>query len=124
MFRDRKNNTMPEGNLIRGSDGCRRLPMVFGGPMSIVPECIFCYHNIKDRIEDEYGSVVAVRDLYPVTSGHTLVIPKRHVATYFMLTEQDVAATLAKLSREGHIRFEKVGMTVVLQTPPDWEEKR
>ena len=41
----------------------------------------------------------------------------------FMLTEQDVAATLAKLSREGNIHFEKVGMTVVLQTPPEWEEK-
>ena len=41
----------------------------------------------------------------------------------FMLTEQDVAATLAKLSREGHIHFEKVGMTVVLQTPPEWGEK-
>jgi len=41
-----------------------------------------------------------------------------------MLTEQDVAATLAKLSREGNIQFEKVGMTVVLQTPPQWEEQR
>ncbi len=41
----------------------------------------------------------------------------------FMLTEQDVAATLAKLSREGNIHFEKVGMTVVLQTPPQWEGK-
>ena len=42
----------------------------------------------------------------------------------FMLTEQDVAATLAKLSRDGKIHFEKVGMTVVLQTPPQWEEER
>ena len=41
----------------------------------------------------------------------------------FMLTEQDVAATLAKLSRESNIHFEKVGMTVVLQTPPEWKEK-
>ena len=42
----------------------------------------------------------------------------------FMLTEQDVSATLAKLSREGNVHFEKVGMTVVLQTPPEWEEER
>ncbi len=78
------------------------MPMVFGGPMSIVPECIFCYHNIKDRIEDEYGSVVAVRDLYPVTSGHTLIIPKRHVADYFMLTEQEYrdVEKLLKITRE------------------------
>ena len=48
---------------------------------------------------------------------------ENHTWRLFMLTEQDVAATLAKLSREGNIHFEKVGMTVVLQTPPEWEEK-
>ena len=39
----------------------------------------------------------------------------------FMLTEQEVAATLAALAREGEIQFEKVGTTVVLQTPKHWE---
>ena len=38
-----------------------------------------------------------------------------------MLTEQDVATTLGNLAREGEIHFEKVGSTVVLQTPKDWE---
>ncbi len=40
----------------------------------------------------------------------------------FMLGPQDVAATLAKLAQEGRIRFEKVGRTVVLETPQAWEE--
>ena len=40
----------------------------------------------------------------------------------FMLGPQDVAATLAKLAHDGRIRFEKVGRTVVLQTPQVWEE--
>jgi hypothetical protein len=40
----------------------------------------------------------------------------------FMLGPQDVAATLAKLAQEGRIRFEKVGPTVVLETPQAWEE--
>ena len=39
----------------------------------------------------------------------------------FMLTEQEVAATLANLAREGEIHFEKVGTSVVLQTPKHWE---
>ena len=40
----------------------------------------------------------------------------------FMLGPQDVAATLAKLAQAGRIRFEKVGRTVVLETPQAWEE--
>jgi hypothetical protein len=39
----------------------------------------------------------------------------------FLLSEQDVAATLTKLAQEGCIRFEKVGTTVVLETPEEWE---
>jgi len=39
----------------------------------------------------------------------------------FLLTESDVASTLAKLSQEGRIRFEKAGATVVLETPVEWE---
>lgn len=31
----------------------------------------------------------AFRDGYPVTNLHTLVIPKRHVATYFDLSEEE-----------------------------------
>jgi hypothetical protein len=40
----------------------------------------------------------------------------------FLLAEQDVAATLARLAGDGQIQFEKVGSTVVLQTPPHWED--
>lgn len=32
---------------------------------------------------------MVIRDAYPVTEGHTLVIPKRHVETWFDLTEQE-----------------------------------
>lgn len=41
----------------------------------------------------------------------------------FLLTEQEVAATLAKLAQEGRIRFEKAGATVVLETPLEWEQR-
>jgi len=41
----------------------------------------------------------------------------------FLLTEQEVASTLAKLAQQGRIRFEKAGSTVVLETPEEWEER-
>jgi hypothetical protein len=39
----------------------------------------------------------------------------------FLLSEQDVARHLGNLASEGEIHFEKVGTTVVLQTPKPWE---
>lgn len=44
--------------------------------------CIFC--NLpSDRIVDEYKHFVIIRDLFPVTNLHSLVIPKRHIVSYF-----------------------------------------
>lgn len=70
----------------------------FRGP---IPEekadgCIFCAEDIKDRIVIENGPVYAIHDNYPVTPGHTLVIPKRHTADYFTLssTERQCAEEL------------------------------
>jgi hypothetical protein len=40
----------------------------------------------------------------------------------FLLGEQEVASTLAKLSQQGRVRFEKAGSTVVLETPEEWED--
>ena len=34
----------------------------------------------------------AIRDGFPVTEGHTLVIPKRHVDDYFGLLQEEVLA--------------------------------
>lgn len=33
--------------------------------------------------------VVALEDKYPVTTGHVLVIPKRHTPDYFTMTEHE-----------------------------------
>ncbi len=39
----------------------------------------------------------------------------------FMLTEQEVANTLTQVAQESEVQFERVGSTVVLQTPDQWE---
>jgi len=54
-----------------------------------IDDCIFCYHNAQNRIVDEYNSVFAIKDGYPVSDGHYLVIPKRHSTDYFALTETE-----------------------------------
>lgn len=54
-----------------------------------VADCRFCYANIAGRVIRELGSVVAIKDAYPVTDGHTLVIPKRHALAYFDLTDAE-----------------------------------
>ncbi|MFY0539874.1 HIT family protein [Nannocystis pusilla] len=47
-----------------------------------MPLCPFCAIPDSQIVwSDEL--VIAVRDLHPVSRGHTLVIPRRHVATWF-----------------------------------------
>lgn len=47
--------------------------------------CPFCDFCAEEAVDVVWSSdlVIAVRDGFPVTPGHTLVIPRRHVATYF-----------------------------------------
>ena len=49
--------------------------------------CIFCSAEAHDRKIAELNSVFAIRDKFPVTLFHTLVIPFRHVSDWFDLTE-------------------------------------
>lgn len=55
------------------------------------PGCIFCELPVE-RIALENELCVAVADKYPVTPGHMLVIPKRHVAEYFDLGRPELNA--------------------------------
>jgi ATP adenylyltransferase len=53
--------------------------------------CLFCEIS-KQRIIYENALAYAVRDHYPVTPGHALVIPKRHVVQYFDLSRPELNA--------------------------------
>lgn len=62
--------------------------------------CPFCYENIKHRVIAEHGSAVAIEDLNPVTEGHLLILPKRHVKDYFLMDaveKRDAQELVAKL---------------------------
>ena len=48
--------------------------------------------NPKVEFVSETATAVAFFDGYPVSKGHTLIIPKRHIANYFELTIREQRA--------------------------------
>lgn len=54
-------------------------------------ECIFC-EVPKERIVAENELAFAVRDGFPVTELHTLILPKRHCPEYFGLYQPELNA--------------------------------
>ena len=58
--------------------------------------CVFCTLR-ANRIILANDLAVAFRDGFPVSPGHTLVIPRRHVASFFDTTQEERAALLALL---------------------------
>ena len=53
--------------------------------------CLFC-EIPQERIIASNGLAYAIRDGFPVTSLHTLIIPKRHAVDYFELTKEELLA--------------------------------
>lgn len=51
--------------------------------------CPFCQLKDTDVI-DENDLALAFYDRYPVSPGHTLIIPKRHVASFFSLNRDEI----------------------------------
>ena len=66
-------------------------------------DCIFCSLEAS-RIEDENKLFLVIKDLYPVTKGHTLIIPKRHVPSFFELTDEEQVSFLEML----HLQKQKL----------------
>ena len=56
-------------------------------------DCIFCKIIFdKKDILFENDLAVAFYDAFPVSQGHTLIIPKRHIETYFDLNSEEIKA--------------------------------
>ena len=52
-------------------------------------ECVFCNIETK-RIIKTFDYFFVIRDMYPVTDLHSLIIPTRHLSSYFDLTDQEL----------------------------------
>jgi len=53
------------------------------------PDCVFCKPDLISKAVERNGSVFAIMDKYPVTPGHTLVIPIRHTPDWFSMNEAE-----------------------------------
>ena len=83
-------------------------------------KCLFCDLQINDRqrMIAENDLCFAIKDGFPVTEDHILVIPKRHTETIFDLTDDEVLACnrllleqrQAILQRDGSVQGFNVGM--------------
>ena len=73
-------------------------------------DCIFCNMESSRKI-DENDLFYVIRDGFPVTSLHTLIIPKRHVETYFGLTEAEVLSMNMLINKHKEL-IEKEDTTV------------
>lgn len=60
--------------------------------------CVFCSLP-AERVVDQNDHAIVIRDGFPITQGHTLVIPRRHVASFFEVTAEERSAMLALLDR-------------------------
>jgi len=58
--------------------------------------CPFCSLP-DDRIISESDLVLTIWDAFPVSPGHTLIIPRRHVASVFDLNIMEKAAILGAI---------------------------
>jgi diadenosine tetraphosphate (Ap4A) HIT family hydrolase len=63
----------------------------------VVSSCPFCWLT-PERIVRQGQLAVVIRDGFPVSPGHTLIIPKRHVASFFEVTEAERAELLLLLA--------------------------
>ena len=59
-------------------------------------DCYFCNLD-AERIIDSNTECFVIRDGFPISPGHTLVIPKRHVGSFFELTTEEREALIVLL---------------------------
>ena len=55
----------------------------------MIEECLFC-NKKKQKIIFSSDFLFVVRDSYPVTKLHTLIIPHRHISNFFDLNDNEL----------------------------------
>jgi hypothetical protein len=73
--------------------------------MTTAQRCLFCQLAAADIVAENACHVV-IRDRFPVSLGHSLIIPKRHVASLFEVTAEEFNALRPSLTLSlGSCRF-------------------
>jgi diadenosine tetraphosphate (Ap4A) HIT family hydrolase len=69
--------------------------------------CIFCHPHRNLNLLTESAQAYAILDAYPVSKGHSLIIPKRHISNYFELPEKEQSACWMMVNKVQKILSQK-----------------
>ena len=82
--------------------------------------CPFC--TLPDeRVIDQNDHGLVIRDGFPISPGHTLIIPKRHTGSFFDLTEterSDLLLLLDKAKLDVENEFKPDGYNIGINDGP------
>jgi diadenosine tetraphosphate (Ap4A) HIT family hydrolase len=84
--------------------------------------CLFCQPLPPERVLVASDAFVAFFDGFPVTPGHTLVIPKRHVPSLFDLPEREYLelwAQVAEVRKKLAEKFHPSGFNIGVNDGPE-----
>lgn len=82
-----------------------------GGPSA----CVFCDDATADGVVARSFTAVAMRDAHPLSPGHTLIVPRRHVRSVFELSDDEYDDVWRLVRRVRDVlarRYTPAGMTV------------
>ena len=77
-------------------------------------DCPFCSLP-PSRIIASNELALAVRDGYPISQGHTLIIPKRHIGSFFETTQEEKLSLLELITltqKELMVEFQPNGLNI------------
>ncbi|MEH1856352.1 MAG: bifunctional class I SAM-dependent methyltransferase/HIT family protein [Nostoc sp.] len=77
--------------------------------------CIFCNPHKTLKLLTESATAYAIFDGYPISKGHVLIIPKRHVSNYFELPLKEQSACWLMVNKVQEIlqtEFEPDGFNI------------
>lgn len=82
--------------------------------------CPFCTLP-PERVVGENDHAIWIRDGFPVSPGHRLIIPKRHVGSFFDVTAEERDALLALLDQarqEAEVELRPQGYNIGINDGP------
>lgn len=68
-------------------------------PQTAEAACPFCHPSSARELLSESATVYAILDKYPVSLGHSLIIPKAHIGSYFDLSDKHRTACWLMVDR-------------------------
>lgn len=98
---------------------CGLVTYPYSKPMSQAP-CAFC--TLPDsRIVARNEHALVIRDGFPISPGHTLIIPTRHIGSFFDLEPAEQASVLELLDaakRQLDVEYKPQGYNIGINDGP------